>query len=174
MMQSAPPSTAVNGEPVRRSLSAVALAGLLALAGCSSGDSTDPAASSTATAPAPLHDDHDAAPAPASPTWDDAAAADAWTTAIGAMRAFGRPDVDAEVWYEELAGHLTAAGQQAFYGVDPATVPVRAVAAATVAPNVSPYLAEVVVDTDAGPYWLQLVREGAGEPWRVDRLEPLQ
>lgn len=157
---------------MRRLLSAVAVAGLLGLAGCSSGNSDAPVATSSTVPAVDPHVEALPSTAPASPTWDDVVAADARLVALDTMRAFGQPDRPAEDWYEVLAGHLTGAGQQAFYGVDPSTVPVRAVYDAVVGEGGSPFLAIAVVSTDAGPYRLQLVRDGAGDPWKVERLEP--
>ena len=159
---------------MRRLLSAVAVAGLLGLAGCSSGSSDQPAAASSTAVDPHDHAHVEALPstAPASPTWGERDTASATQVGLDAMRAFAQPDLDPEVWYELLAGYLTAAGQQAFYGVDPSTVPVRVVLGTSSRPGPSPYLAEVTAFTDAGDYRLQLVRDGVGDSWKVERLEP--
>lgn len=157
---------------MRRLLSAVAVAGLVVLAGCSSDVPGVAAAPSSTDAHDLEHVEGLPSTAPASPTWDDQAAGDAWWIALAAMGEFAHPERDPQLWYELLAGYLTGDAQQAFYGVDPSTVPVRAVDGATVTEGGSPYLAEAVVATDAGPYRVLLVREGAGRAWKVDRLEP--
>jgi hypothetical protein len=173
---------------MRRCLSAVVLAGVVVLAGCSS----DPEAAGTPCpppgAPCPsaehsagaghAHDrEHvEALPstAPAPPMWDQAAAGSATQVGLDAMRAFARPDLDADAWYDQLAGYLTPAGQQAFYGTDPAAIEPREVLGTVLRERgPSAYLAEVTAFTDAGDYRLLLVRGGAGEPWKVERLEPV-
>lgn len=157
---------------MRRSLSAVIVGVALTLSGCSS-TAPDPDRSSTAPVQHGHGDAHagiDPGPAIVVPTWTAADARDASAAALVAMRAFaggGSP----EEWYEKLAGRLTATGQAAFYGTDPAQVPVHRVDAVTVT-SPSPYLVEAVVGTDVGPYRVLLVREGARRPWLVERIEP--
>lgn len=169
-MESPLPSTAVNGGIVFRCLPAVGAVGLLVLAGCSA---SPPAPAPTAVDAAESEHVH-ALPsaAPASPTWDAASAGSATQVGLDAMRAFARVDLDPEAWYELLAGYLTAPAQQAFWGTDPSTIPVRVIHGTRSLPGPSPFLAEVTAFTDAGDYQLLLVRDGAGQPFKVERLEP--
>jgi hypothetical protein len=159
---------------MRRSLSAVAFAGLVVLAGCSSGG--DPAPSASSSAPADgVHDEAhvEALPstAPAEPSWTDADVDATRLLALDLLRTMAL-DVPAEPWFGNIAGYLTATGQAAFYGTDPVTIPFEVVRDAEVA-SPSPYLAEAIVDTDAGLYSVLMVRAGAGAPWKVERAEPL-
>lgn len=165
---------------MRRQLSAVAVAVGLTLAGCSSSTPVSEAVPPTSTAPESEHgpgDSHagiDPGPTQAAPTWDGAAQVAAQQVAGDAMRAFARPGLAPDVWYEELAGHLTAAGQQAFYGTDPALIPAAAV---TGEPSAAPLagtalLARALVPTDAGTYDVLLAREHGEAPWLVERITP--
>jgi len=158
----------------------VVVGAVLALTGCSLSISSKPTASSsppssavssTAAEPSPALDELPASSA-AVPTWTEA---DAETTRLLALQAMGAyaADVPADVWYEQLAGLLTPAGQAAYYGTDPAEVAVTNFADATVT-SPSAWLAEATVDTDAGPYLVLMVREDGISPWRVERIRPVQ
>lgn len=109
------------------------------------------------------------------PVWDAAAAADAQERAVAFMRAFARPDLPAEEWYRGIAGLMTDNGAQLFAYVDPVNVPASEVTGqAQVLENVSPSLAEVHVETDAGLYLVTLSRVSAGDPWLVEYADPVQ
>ncbi|WP_133412103.1 hypothetical protein [Vallicoccus soli] len=89
------------------------------------------------------------------------------------MRALARPDLDPATWWAQLQPLLTPAAATAYEFTDPGNVPVRMVTAApTRVTSPSPYLAQVTVPTDVGPYVVLLAREGAGEPWRAERIIP--
>ncbi len=89
------------------------------------------------------------------------------------MVAFARPDLDAEQWWAELSPLLSPAATVAYEGTDPQMVPPRAVTGPPrSAQSPSPYLATVIVPTDAGEYAVLLVREGGGAPWLVERITP--
>lgn len=171
-----------------RSASAVLLAyALLVLAGCNGTESADPGAAraeirlgATTAPPQPLastegHTDEDPEhepPKPA-PTWDAQSQASAAEAGARVMRAFARRELDAALWWAQLQPLLTPTAAVAYEFTDPASVPVHAVTAApTEVTSSSPYLAQVTVPTDVGPYILLLAREGAGEPWLAERITP--
>jgi hypothetical protein len=159
----------------------VAAIGLsVVLAGCIEAQpapSAPTAATGQAPAPSqgPSDEDEDLPPAGASPTWDEAARAEAGAVATTAMTAFARPKVDAQVWWAELSPLLTPAAATAYAGTDPRNVPVRKVTGDPVLlDDSSGYLATVEVPTDAGPYLVLLARADQGSPWLVERLAPPQ
>lgn len=157
---------------MRRCVSAVAVVGLVALAGCSSGaPDAAPAPSSIPAAGDRAHVEALPATVAPAPTWTGADAAATRALALNLLRVMAR-DVPADAWLTDVAPFLTAGGQAAAYGTDPATIPFRDVRDAQVG-SPSPYLAEAVVDTDAGFYSVLMVRAGAGAPWLVDRWEPI-
>jgi hypothetical protein len=89
------------------------------------------------------------------------------------MRAFARPDVASDAWWEELEPLLSPAAAAAYAGTDPANVPARAVTGpARLVGEDSAYLAPVAVPTDVGAYQVLLSRAGHGSPWRVERFTP--
>jgi hypothetical protein len=91
------------------------------------------------------------------------------------MTAFARADLDAGTWWAEFSPFLSPSATVAYEGTDPELVPVSAVTGAPLpTPAVSPYLATVRVPTDAGQYAVLLVREGAGAPWLVERITPVE
>jgi hypothetical protein len=170
---------------MRRFVPAVTVGVVLVCSGCSlTAGSAPPAtgtgapatgsatASSTASASAVPLDDVPA-PAPAEPTWTEDDAAGTRLLAADAVAAFAATGLDAQAWFAGLAPYLTPGAQAAFYGTDPAEVPVHSVLDASVS-SPSPYLTEAVVTTDAGPYRVLLVRVGAGAPWLAERIEPAE
>lgn len=146
---------------------------VVALGGCTRSPASTPA---PAPAPAQADDDHHDHQLPATPepypTVSAQAAADAQVAATTALAAFARRDLTAEAWFEGLAGHLTAGGQQAHYGTDPAEVPVSRVDGVLRVDMPSGYLARVRVGTDAGEYLVLVVREHGAAPWLVERISP--
>jgi hypothetical protein len=168
-----PPSTHVNGDIMRHWSTAVVL---LLLVGCSATapdeTQTAPATTDERAGSTPLDEGLPTAPPPM-PTWDQESTQRATQVALDATRAYCRPTLDDEVWFEELAGFLTAAGQEAHYGTDPAEVACSEVAGTSMAgDSTTAYLATVAVITNAGPYEVLLSRVGAGEPWLVERISP--
>lgn len=166
---------------MRRLLPAVTVGAVLALTGCSNDNlmpSPSPAplsstaASSSAAEPSPALDELPASSA-AVPTWTERDAETTRLLALDVMRDFAHSERPADVWYEQLAGYLTAAGQAAYYGTDPAEVEVTNVGDAVVT-SPSAYLAEATVDTDAGPYLVLMVREDGDSAWKVERIRPVQ
>lgn len=172
--------TTFSGPIARRRGRAAAIAALapfvLAFAGC--GEEPEPgtpdAAPTAGTTVAP-GDAAASQPPPVIPPEDDAASeAAALDTGTQAVLAFARPDLSEELWWAGLAPMLTPTARVAYEGTDPAEIPVREVTGpAGTGPSPSPFLATVVVPTDAGEYAVLLVREGAGAPWLVERIAPL-
>lgn len=174
--------TSVNGVIVHHSsTAAVILACGLLLAGCSAespGIADQPATGSVQVpdehGPGDDHEPIPAETAQAAPTWDAAASLEATDFALAVMAAYARPDLAAGPWYEQLAGYLTPAGQEAFYGTDLAPGWPRQVISARSVEAPSVYLATVTVGTDAGTYAVQLVRGAGGAGWLADRISPLE
>lgn len=173
---------------------AVAIAAGL-LVGCSSQPGPEPTqepsvvAPSTSTAPAAEGDQTTSSteepleeltggeqnPTAGPPVWDEDAAADAQERAVAFMRAFARPDLPAEEWFQGISGLMTDNGAQLFAHVDPVNVPASEVTGqGQVLENVSPSLAEVHVETDAGVYLVTLSRVSDGDPWLVEYADPVQ
>ena len=114
---------------------------------------------------------------PPPPDDSPTARADAVAVAEQAMRLFARPTVDETTWWAELRPLMSTAGARAYAYVDPATVPASAMTGPAVIaegadPRGWPYLARVDVPTDQGTYQLLLVRQAAGDPWAVERIDP--
>lgn len=107
------------------------------------------------------------------PVWDDASRTAAERAAVAAMTAFARPDLPHELWWAEVAPHLSVQAQIDYQYVDPINVPARAVtglAAPAEAPSAS--IAQVQVATDVGTYTLVLSRADAAAAWLVERFTP--
>lgn len=152
---------------------AAALLAATLLAGCGSIDG--PQSTAPPSEPAAQAEDGDIhANLPAageSPTWDEQASADARTAAIAALKAWLRKDLPVAQWERELRPHLTPGAQEAYVYTDPAVVPGTELGPHdTVREGVSPYLATVAIETDAGDYALDLQRLDGGSPWLVDRI----
>lgn len=89
------------------------------------------------------------------------------------MRAFARPDLSAEEWFEGIRGFMSDAGAEMFAYVDPRNVPATSVTGETqVLENVSPRLAEVMVTTDVGDYLVTLSRTTQDAVWLVEYADP--
>ncbi len=156
---------------------AAALAAALLLSGCGGApERPAPRPEPTAAAStAPGDADAELPPPPPSPTDDAASRSAALDAAAAALTAFARPDVDAGRWWSELAPLLSPAAAVAYEGTDPQAVPASAVTGPPrPTPGGSPYLASVLVPTDAGEYAVLLAREGAGTPWLVERITPVE
>lgn len=159
---------------------------VVAAAGCSDDSPAPTSASSAQPAPTPtgtpldfdLPDDDEEA----YPEWDPASREQATVTGDAVMRAFVRPDPNAEPsvieagWWEALAPLLTPDAKDAYFYVDPAEVPATAVTgpAALVEPEpgTTAFLATVQVPTDVGTYDVLLARTGGGAPWLAERISP--
>lgn len=173
-------------------LAATALTGALMLAGCT-GEPEPPSPSQTSstsspsagpdrpssTAPEPLQTatedlDGDASHEPLSPpTWDETSRAAANTTAVAAVGAWARPDLDDDAWWANLAPYLSESGRQTFASIDPAFIPATTITGEAVLENEdSPWLATLLVPTDAGDVRVLLVRDGAQAPWLLERIDP--
>ena len=131
------------------------------------------ASATTTTAPPPP----DAAgPAEGAPpaTPDAAAATRARTRATAFLRAFARTDLDQAAWWNGVAGYFTPAAASIYHYTDVVNVPVHQVVegSARLAPDTTPYRAQVTVRTDIGTYTVTLIR--AGGDWLVDRATPPQ
>jgi hypothetical protein len=135
-----------------------------------------PAASAaTTTAPAPPPPDAAGTAEGAPPVVPDAAAATrARTRATAFLRAFARTDLDQAAWWNGVAGYFTPAAASIYHYTDVVNVPVHQVVegSARLAPDTTPYRAQVTVRTDIGTYTVTLIR--AGGDWLVDRATPPQ
>lgn len=153
---------------------------VLACAGCASAQQ---ASSESAPRPTPTRTvtlsagGRPQAPGAASPAalgivWDDAARTEAVDAAVKAMGLYARPGMSPAVWIGDLRPLLTLEALEAYTGTDPSSVPVRAVSGPgrIVADPSNGYGCHVLVPTDAGEYDVQLVRAGAGSPWKVARF----
>lgn len=109
------------------------------------------------------------------PTWDPESRAAALNVATRAMRAFARPDADAETWWSGLEPLLSDQAAMDYAYVDPAAVPARKVTGgAKIVDDASAFVAVVRVPTDVGPYDITISRQNAADEWRVERLTPPQ
>ncbi len=111
-------------------------------------------------------------PAPASPTWDNQAAADAAGVAFEAMTAYIDND---EGWFDRLRPMLTPESQPLYRYTDPtepwpSRLAVKSSAQLRAVERGTPFLAQVDVGTDIGTYTVWLARDGGGLPWRVERF----
>jgi predicted small lipoprotein YifL len=147
-----------------------ACAAALLVSGCGAeGPPSDPPAASAAGGE-PMHE-HEHPPVPAAPT--DVPADQALDVAEAALRAYASPHLRYPDWWAGLAPHLSPAGQTAYAETDPAEVPARELLGPpALEPQVSPWLAAVTIDTDAGFYRIRLSRADDGR-WQVDRFELL-
>ena len=132
-----------------------------------------PAATTTAPAPPPPDAAGTAEGAPPA-TPDVAAATRARTRATAFLRAFARTDLDQAAWWNGVAGYFTPAAASIYHYTDVVNVPVHQVVegSARLAPDTTPYRAQVTVRTDIGTYTVTLIR--AGGDWLVDRATPPQ
>lgn len=107
------------------------------------------------------------------PVWDDTAEAAASDAAVGAMRAFARPDVGYDEWFAQLRPYLTQDAAETYVYTDPINIPVTTVTGdATVLESTSAYVAVVDVDTDVGQYQVLMLRTGADAPWLAAEFAP--
>ncbi|GGO94016.1 hypothetical protein GCM10011584_34050 [Nocardioides phosphati] len=89
------------------------------------------------------------------------------------MKAFAKPKLDYDTWWDGLAPYLSASAQQAYSMTDPANVPASKVTGpSALAPSESDYLANVEVPTNVGTYTVLLSRLDGGSRWLVERLTP--
>ncbi|SFL26951.1 hypothetical protein [Geodermatophilus ruber] len=149
---------------------------MLLLAGCGGSPvRSAPSPTSAAATAEPPGDVHADLPAPEPAPTDDASSDQAaLDTAVTALSAFTRPDLEPESWWTALSPLLTPAAAAAYEGTDPQQVPASAVTGPPRgSPDSSAYLATVLVPTDAGEYAVLLVREGGGAPWLVERFTPV-
>lgn len=176
--------------PHRPSLLAAALASAAALTACGqdhirtgpAGAGSQQAATvpeagrpaATTTAPAPPPDAAGTAEGAPPATPDAAAATRARTRATAFLRAFARTDLDQAAWWNGVAGYFTPAAASIYHYTDVVNVPVHQVVegSARLAPDTTPYRAQVTVRTDIGTYTVTLIR--AGGDWLVDRATPPQ
>ncbi len=89
------------------------------------------------------------------------------------MQAFARPDLSEAAWWARVGPLLTASGQQAVYGTDPALVPVtKLTGPAVVLPNAEKDARIVTVPTDIGDYTLFLLWDRPTSRWLVETAQP--
>ncbi len=185
-------------------LAAVSAALLLTMAGCSSTTPPVPQSPTSAPTTEPVPDDHATitpspyvtpdltqfSPGPTGvpeehggdpvtnepvPSWDAATEASALQAADRAMRAFARPNLPYKQWWAEFSPLVTDASAESLSYIDPAKIPAHEV---TGPPAIftaqSAYVVTVQIPTDAGNYQILLIRQGAGAPWLVSAVTPVQ
>jgi len=132
------------------------------------------ASATTTTAPPPPPDAAGTAEGATSAVPDAAAATRARTRATAFLRAFARTDLDQAAWWNGVAGYFTPAAASIYHYTDVVNVPVHQVVegSARLAPDTTPYRAQVTVRSDIGTYTVTLIR--AGGDWLVDRATPPQ
>lgn len=107
------------------------------------------------------------------PTWDDAARVDVQGAAATAVAAWARPDLDYDAWWSGLSPALSESARQTFGTIDPAFIPATTVTGdAVLEDESSPWLATLLVPTDAGDVRVLMVRDGAEAPWFMERIDP--
>ncbi|MFW3170911.1 hypothetical protein [Geodermatophilus sp. CPCC 206100] len=164
----------------RRFAGAAALAAALLLSSCGgapdrAASRPEPTAAAVAAEEEPGDADAHLPAAPPSPTDDADSQQAALDTAEAAMTAFAQPHLAAADWWAGLSPLLSPTATTAYEATDPALVPASTVTGAPLpTPAVSSYLSTVLVPTDAGEYAVLLVREGAGAPWLVERITPVE
>ena len=141
-----------------------------------------PATSTAATASAPVslsagsgpQAPDGTVPATIGISWDHASKDAAIDTAQKAMTDFARPGMEDKHWANDLARWLTPQATADYAAVDPANIPAtRITGPATLTVDESNgYGVMAAVPTDAGTYFLQLLRTGPEAPWKVNRLTP--
>ncbi|MFD1506693.1 hypothetical protein FE374_15100 [Georgenia yuyongxinii] len=165
---------------------AAALLALALLTACSpDAEEPEPSPPATATAsatssaapspsePAPMEDVAGQGATHATPVWDDAAKAAAQARAVEFMTGFARPDLPADQWLAGIQPLMAPEARETYAAVNPAQVPASALTGASlVQDGPSPYVATVVVATNAGDYTVTLSRTADGEPWLVQYADP--
>lgn len=166
-----------------RAAAAVLVAALLGGCGGGGGGSAGapptadgPGASTSATPAAPPLDAGADTPVEdsASPTWDAESAKTAAAAGTAAVKAFIRKDLDDAAWWAAVTPKLSAMAVADYTGTAPANVPgQRVTGTAEASSGPSPYLAAVVVPTDAGDYAVLLSRDPNStlpNPWLVEHF----
>ncbi|TRW45908.1 hypothetical protein [Georgenia yuyongxinii] len=130
-------------------------------------------ASSSPSEPAPMEDVAGQGATHAPPAWDDAAKAAAQARAVEFMTAFARPDLPADQWLAGIQPLMAPEARETYAAVNPAQVPASALTGASlVQDGPSPYVATVVVATNAGDFTVTLSRTADAEPWLVQYADP--
>lgn len=107
------------------------------------------------------------------PTTDETSQRSAQEAAVAVMEAFAHPEREHEEWWAELEPMLTDNAAEAYYYVEPAQIPVSEITGeATIATDESAYVHLLEVPTNVGTYEVLMIREGADDPWRAERLTP--
>lgn len=107
------------------------------------------------------------------PTMDATAVTSAEAAAVDALTAFAHPDLPKDQWWAGLEPHLTDYAAEAYYYVDPSTIPISAVTGSgTLVASESALVAVVEVPSNAGTYEVLMIRDAADAPWRAERLTP--
>lgn len=162
----------------RTTLTAAAVAAVLALAGCSS-TSPDQAPAPTSTHPllgagdVVTEDDEMLVDADASesvPAWTDESRRDALDLAVAALAAWARPDLPHDQWWAGLAGYLTAGAREVITMTDPANIPVTSVEAVELPDEGdTAYVGWIAAQTNDGTWWVLVAWQPDGT-WLVDRI----
>ncbi|MDB5243863.1 MAG: hypothetical protein JWP57_4489 [Spirosoma sp.] len=129
-----------------------------------------PSLSSGGRAQAPFS----AEPTGTNPAWLPEDSDAALGVARSAMTDYARPGSDPDTWANDLARWLTPDATADYAGTDPATIPAHTVLGQPVLTTdpANGYGATATVQTNAGPYTVQLLRSGQGQPWKVLRITP--
>ncbi|MGL4340140.1 MAG: hypothetical protein ACRCSP_06940 [Rhodoglobus sp.] len=105
--------------------------------------------------------------------WDEQSRAAVITAAETAMRAFARPDLSFEQWWEAMEPLLEQGALRIYSYVDPANIPVTQVTgAAVIIDDTSAYVAKVAVPTNVGNYTLILSRADGNSAWLTSKFTP--
>lgn len=89
------------------------------------------------------------------------------------MRLYVRRDVTADQWWKQLEPLLTPAAAQAYDGTDPTSGrSIKITGGPKLVNGGSAYLARVHLATNQGTYMVLLSRDGAGDPWLIERFTP--
>jgi hypothetical protein len=110
----------------------------------------------------------------AEPVWDQTSRDAALAAASKAWALYDRPDVDPARWLADLKPLMTAKAADDYMGTDPSRIPahVTAFPGEVVTDPSNGFAAGVRFSTNAGTYTVQLLRAGAGEPFKVTRFDP--
>lgn len=107
--------------------------------------------------------------------WSDIDRKDVIDAAETALRAFARPDVDYDEWWQRFGPLLAPDAVQAYAYVDNTTIPVDQITGGSeITDDTSAYVAVVAVPTNIGIYEVTLSRIDGDSPWLVHRLTPPQ